>query len=136
MQYKMILPAGLCLAMGWGGAAYAVDPNPELPNEDATSAVQSEPVTPGVFSGDVRDLPAAELASPDDFPPRVTRPPLDPDPSSKLIERPASPLDPLLQLQPLLPEIRTFNPPDLNFPGIPFQGGAPPDTVGEVGSNH
>jgi hypothetical protein len=35
-----------------------------------------------------------------------------------------------------LAEERAFNPPDLNIPGIGFQTGWPPDTVGEVGSNH
>lgn len=97
---------------------------------------QQELVTPGVFEGDVRDLPKAEISPPQEVP-RVTEPPQDPDPQSKLIERPLSPLDPLMDLQePVAKAEKTFTPPDLNFGGIPFQGGVPPDTVGEVGSNH
>jgi hypothetical protein len=105
--------------------------------------VQSEQIVPGEFTGDLRDLPKAELTD-TEFPPRVTRPPLDPDPYSKLLEVPVSPIDPLLERERTLLELqgtlmgveRAFSPPDLNFPGIPYQGGAPPDTVGEVGSNH
>ena len=98
------------------------------------------------FRGDVRDLPEAEPSPPVEYP-RFTEDPKDPDPSSKLFERPESLIDPLLERpeppidsplkqQKALQQERTFNPPDLNIPGIPFQGGAPPDTVGEVGSNH
>lgn len=96
-----------------------------------------ELVAPVVFKGDVRELPAANLSMPDEFPMRFTEPPEDPDPFSDLIERPAQSRDPLLQEQWLhLEGLRSFDPPELNFPGIPFQGGAPPDTIGEVGANH
>lgn len=101
------------------------------------TVIQSEPVVPGEFHGDVRDLPTAPLSVPGEYAPRVTRPPLDPDPSSNLLEQPESPIDPLMERPKMLRGMeRTFDPPDLNFQGIPNQGGAPPDTVGEVGANH
>ena len=113
--------------------------------------LESEPVVPGEFIGDVRDLPKPEPNPPIEFP-RFTEPPQDPDPLSNLIEWPETPFDPLLEREQILREEertftpleertftpleeRTFNSPDLNFGGIPFQGGTPPDTVGEVGSN-
>jgi hypothetical protein len=100
-------------------------------------ASESQQIVPGEFHGDVRDLPKAELSPSVEFAPRVTRPPLDPDPPSNLLEWPESPIDPLLERQEIFRAgERTFDPPDLNFEGIPNQGGVPPDTVGEVGSNN
>ncbi len=143
MRHNIVLATGLCLALDWGGATCIADTNGEFFDGDTAAAVHNDRVTPGVFRGDVRDLPRAEPSSSSEFPPRITEPPQDPDPSRKLLKRPQSPLDPLLERQqvlgaqaPLLEGTRAFNPPDLNFPGIPFQGGAPPDTVGEIGSRH
>ncbi len=143
MRVETILTAVLSLALGWAGAVPAAGTDSGAPGDNSLSAVQTAPVTPRVFHGDLRGLPAAEPASPADFPPRVTEPPQDPDPFSKLLQRPKSKLDPLLeQQQPLGVQVlppglpRAYNPPDLNIAGIPFQGGVPPDTVGEVGPNH
>ena len=105
-------------------------------DSNAVLELLSEPVVPGEFHGDLRDLPAPDTSLLVEIP-RRTKPPQDPDPYSKLLEWPESPIDPLLEQSRTLPQaLRTFSPPDQNFSGIPYQNTRPPDTVGEIGSDH
>jgi len=99
----------------------------------------SEPVTPHVVNIDLRTLPTVKAWQPGDpifeVPRRV-----DPRPDSGLQPQPGRPSpDPLLARQKVVspgPANRVFSTPDLNFDGLAFGGGVPPDTVGEVGPNH
>ena len=104
-------------------------------------AVGSEPVKPGVYEGDVRDLRAPPPwkegdgirdVNPKRVYPRSTNP-SEPSPPVP------SPPDPLLDFQGQFEEslsARVFTTPNLNFEGTAFTGVVPPDTVGEVGPNH
>lgn len=110
------------------------------------------PAEPGVFEGDVRDLPPLRPWKKGDpireIPRRVY-----PRPAPPMVPEP-SPPDPLME-----PRDRSgrdggraigpdrarsdesgmpsaFNPPDLVFGGIGFDGTFPPDTVGDVGLEH
>jgi len=99
--------------------------------------IQGDPVAPGVYEGDVRELPRAprwKKGQPiREVPKRVYPRPEPPTPLEP------SPADPLLE-----PRSRTdagkspraFTPPDLEIAGIGFTGAFPPDTVGDVGPNH
>lgn len=143
-----VLAIGLTL---WGlhlDAASAQDApaytqGPKEGKEEPGAVFQSEPVTPGRLSGDLRDLPRARAWQPGDpivEYPRVTRPPKRSGEQEKRLPQLTLPeRDSLLELQdstsPKATD-RTFTSPELNIPGLPFQGGFPPDTVGEVGTNH
>jgi hypothetical protein len=117
--------AGLALA----GAVAAAEP-PVLRGAEAGA-----PVTPTVWSGDLRELPKTPDWQPGDaikeIPRRSTRPPVSVTP-------PAPELDALLAVQ----ERQGGKAPDaigtpiLNFAGGGFTGVNPPDTVGDVGPNH
>ncbi|MGH8581260.1 MAG: calcium-binding protein [Gammaproteobacteria bacterium] len=95
------------------------------------------PVAPGVFTGDVRQVPQPKAPAPGERVREVPR---------RVYPRPApagppqpSPPDPLLEPQSRGiegPLPRVFSPPQLNFAGVGFTGVAPPDTVGDVGPNH
>jgi hypothetical protein len=104
---------------------------------------QSEPVTPHVFDGDLRDLSQVQAwragESIIEIPKRTypNRGGLLPEEISPLSKLPLR--DPLLEFQEKIRqsiEDRTFSTPDLNFEGTPFTGVTPPDTVGEVGTKH
>lgn len=109
----------------------------DMEKQVINGAVESEPVKPGVFEGDVRALPPPPSWKKGDRmhevnPRRVyPRPPLKPPEPS--------PPDPLLEFQGQFEEslsARVFTTPILNFEGTSFTGALPPDTVGEVGPGH
>ena len=91
----------------------------------------SDPVTPLIFRGDLRDLPQASMFS--DGTREVERRITNPDAVS------AAPSvvggdDPLLAAVPPVPTILTAT--TRNFDGIQYQGVNPSDTIGDVGPNH
>lgn len=100
------------------------------------------PVTPYIIDVDLRDLPPPRPWKPGDpirmVPRRVFQSPGEDLPAP--VEPAADPLW-LLQseiesLDTLSYEPDSFTVPSRNFPGIPFTGSDPPDTVGDVGPNH
>ncbi len=128
----------LLLVLTKGGQDLANSQGPGELSVSSLEVFQSLPVTPGIFEGDLRDLPQAEAWKAGDpvheVPKRVTRYAED-----AIAVPPAQPkLDPLLQLQESAADAtdRNFDPPELNFDGISFTGAVPPDTVGDVGLNH
>ncbi len=159
MKRRGAIPAlGTLLSTMLGLVAEAGLPLPETaeagaPQEDM---MESAPVEPGVFEGDVRDLPRVvpwQEGDPVREIPRRVFPapePIVPEPS---------PPDPLLRPQ-MKPQSRdghpgwpeglpwkprdlggssspqAFNPPDLIFAGVGFNGTLPPDPVGDVGFEH
>ena len=138
IRLGILRAAPTCLLLLTGGAfnlAHAAEPN-EGPVK-IRGAEQSEPVTPGLFERDLRDLPLMRAWQPGDpirEVPRVTRQPQRVPAQPKPLSR-----DPLLEFQTSAPrgvEPRVFSTPDRNFEGIPFTGAYPPDTVGDVGPNH
>ena len=111
-------------------------------DSNVTKAVfQSEAVQPTRMGRDLRDLnrvEAWEVGDPSfEIPRRITSPTEEVD--GEKIPLPPVPRDPLLSFQENLvsraPD-QNFSMPDLNFEGLSFSGGIPPDTVGEVGANH
>jgi hypothetical protein len=120
----------------WGLVAHASPPVPKTP-EATGDVIQGDPVAPGVYEGDVRDLPPAPLwkkGQPIREVPRRVYP--RPEPATP---PEPSPADPLLEPQSRTDagkSPRAFIPPDLNIAGIGFTGVFPPDTVGDVGPNH
>ena len=98
------------------------------------------PVSPTVYDGDLRDLPAAPQWRPGDpireIPMRRYLPPGAPPPPE-----PTSGVDPLLQRQLEAAADATrgsfqFTSPTRNFAGMGYSGVNPPDTVGDVGPDH
>jgi RTX calcium-binding nonapeptide repeat (4 copies) len=127
---------GAVLAAAAGFVAEAGAPLPRAP-EERRGTVEGAPVEPGVFEGDVRDLPRLPPWKQGDpireVPRRVhprPQPPVSPEPS---------PPDPLFTPQGRGGDgrsFRAFNPPDLVFGGVRFTGTFPPDPVGDVGPDH
>lgn len=125
------------LATGAPGPAGAE--GPDTAPKVLRGASQSDPVTPRVFSGDLRRLPTARAWRPGDpvrVVPKRARPPQRPGPQA-MPQQPAR--DPLLGLAGAkqggkAPALSSA--PDLNFEGIPFTGTFPPDPNGDVGPNH
>lgn len=121
----------------WGLVAHASPEVPKTP-EATGDVIQGDPVAPGVYEGDVRDLPPARRWKNGqpirEVPKRVY--PRRPEPATP----PApSPADPLLEPRSRTDARKTpraLTPPDLNVAGIGFTGVFPPDTVGDVGPNH
>ncbi|MEE4379344.1 MAG: VCBS repeat-containing protein [Candidatus Competibacteraceae bacterium] len=104
-------------------------------------AEQSDPVIPGSFDGDLRDLPRAPTRQPGDPIIEIPRQvyPRDRDLEGSVMPPLPGTLDPLLEVQDNAPErdaSRVFTTPMLNFEGQSFTGVVPPDTVGDVGPNH
>lgn len=100
---------------------------------------QSAPVTPFVFDGDVRDLPAPPQWMPGDPIKEIPRrfyPP--PDHEEQYESHSVPMLDPLLAVQSdaVAMTSTAFTTPSRSFPGQGFTGVNPPDTVGDVGPNH
>jgi hypothetical protein len=127
----LLLGAVALLAASW---AVADDP-PEKPL--VVRAERSAPVTPFIFDGDVRDLPAPIKWQPGDPVTEIPRR-LYPNPDfvPPVYE---TGLDPLVDLQwqfDATDSTRAFTTPTRNFPGEPYTGVNPPDTVGDVGPNH
>ncbi|NJN48009.1 MAG: hypothetical protein HC808_17750, partial [Candidatus Competibacteraceae bacterium] len=101
-------------------------------------AEQSDPVVPGSFDGDLRNLPKAPIWQPGDPIIEIPRQTYPRDRSGDVVPPPPGTLDPLLDVQDKAPGTATkvFTTPMLNFEGQPFTGVVPPDTVGEVGPSH
>lgn len=104
---------------------------------EAGALFVSAPVTPGVFRGDLRDLPKAKDWAPGDPvtagpPRRLTHPAVAAGPE------PVGQVDPLLGLQTrsMRSVARAFTTPDVNRDGIGNTGVQPPDTIGDIGINH
>jgi hypothetical protein len=127
----LLLTAAALLATSWAVADDS--PKPRV----VAHAERSAPVTPFVFDWDVRDLPAPVKWQPGDPVTEIPR---------RRYHKPGfvppvyeTGLDPLVELQwsvDALDSIRAFTTPSRNFPGEPFTGVNPPDTVGDVGLNH
>ena len=114
---------------------------------EASAAATVVRVMPGVFNGDLRDLPLARQWMPGDpiidWPRRTTGVVTAPAalPKSAAADPAADALDdgttrvpgdlPPGDIVPL-----SFSPPDLDFDGSVFTGRVPPDPVGDVGSQH
>ena len=106
------------------------------------SETSSDRITPGVFLGDVRDLPVIELPDPSlpvrEIPRRITHPDnLVPPPPP--INPTTWTVDPLLALQESVTKstaVIGFGKPILNFPGHGFTNARVPDTVGDVGTSY
>lgn len=98
------------------------------------------PVTPFVFTGDLRELPLAPDWQPGDpikeIPRRHNGRPVDQAPTTPWrMDGPHT--DPLVELQAGAPQgVDGFDTPILDFAGAPFSGVQPPDTVGDVGPSH
>jgi len=112
---------------------------PEHPPEDplVVHAERSAPVTPFVFDGDVRDLPRPVKWQPGDPVTEIPRR-LYPKPGWVVPEYQTG-LDPLVELQwsvESTDSTRAFTTPSRNFPGEPYTGVNPADTVGDVGPDH
>jgi hypothetical protein len=86
------------------------------------------PVTPFVFTKDLRTLPTSQPGPPREIKDR-RRPPVDP----AWFEMP-QPADPVVQRS--LPAVVGGPTPGVNFAGLAFTGARPPDTIGDVGLNH
>jgi len=107
------------LAFFMGGQVWAVE-----------GPFVSEPVTPHVFEGDLRDLPLAPEWTPGDTRSEV--------PILGGVVQPIGDVEEQLS-DPLVQDITTdlaMPAPLLNFAGIGYQNLAPPDTNGDVGPNH
>ncbi|HXV78067.1 MAG TPA: choice-of-anchor J domain-containing protein [Candidatus Polarisedimenticolaceae bacterium] len=101
-------------------------------------AERSAPVTPFVWNGDTRDLPAPPQWRPGDPVKEIPRRAY-PRPGEQPIPYYQTGLDPLVALQwDYLAgrSARQFDLPSRNFPGQGYSGVNPPDTVGDVGPNH
>jgi hypothetical protein len=101
-------------------------------------AEQGAPVTPYVFEGDLRDLPAPVKWRPGDPVKEIPRRHY-PAPGDQTDVSPVSfGPDPLLEQQAAAPRntSRAFTTPSRNFAGLGYSGVNPPDTVGDVGPNH
>ncbi len=111
-------------------------------NANQGNVEASEPVTPSVFEGDLRDLPRApdlQPGAPEIEIPRLTYPRGDESGASAPANPPAGGPDPLLEVQAQASATgtsRVFGTPDLNFAGQAYTGVVPPDPVGEVGLNY
>jgi hypothetical protein len=131
----LLLVAGSALALAVSAAAAQTDPA----SHPATirGAQLSAPVTPFVFDGDVRDLPAVERWRPGDPVKEIPRR-FYPEPGTMIAPDYEPGVDPLLQRQlDWSAQIVTgFTGPDRNFPGQGYSGANPPDTVGDVGPSH
>jgi len=102
-------------------------------------AERSAPVTPFVFDGDLRNLPAPVQWQPGDPVREIPRRHY-PDPTSGNLPAEAVEFgpDPLLAIQEAAPvnASRAFSAPSRNFAGLGYSGVNPPDTVGDVGPSH
>lgn len=146
----------LLLAFGTLSSVQAQQPSDEIVVIEG--AEESEPVTPQVFEGDLRDLPAIQPWRPgdpivdeereaddevpeDDEDRPVIESPGDArsNPGGFLPEGTTPIPDSLLEFpepRPQRSQDLVFSTPSLNFEGIPFSGALPPDTVGDVGLSH
>lgn len=113
-----------------------------LPADDGNefqAVEESAPVTPFVFDGDVRNLPAPQQWMPGDpikeIPRRFYPPPGD---EAQYEDQSVPTVDPLLEVQANTTAMTSaaFTTPTRNFPGQGFTGVNPPDTAGDVGPNH
>lgn len=135
MKYNRIKLAPTCIALLgalflWSSSAQAMPKSEQQPR--TFNVFVSEPVMP-VVSAALRDLPPARLGTlkPRTSPPRVAHPSL-----GLGIEEELPAVNPIMTPEVTrTPGKRTPNPLQV-FPGIPFTGSHPPDTVGDVGPNH
>jgi RTX calcium-binding nonapeptide repeat (4 copies) len=134
---RMKIRIGISLSVWlWGLVAHASPEVPKTP-EATGDMLQGDPVAPGIYEGDVRELspaPRWKKGQPIREVPKRVYPRPEPVPPPQ-----PSPADPLWE-----PQSRTdagkppraITPPDLNIAGIGFTGAFPPDTVGDVGPDH
>ena len=139
-QVSILIVLGAGLLVGANpGAAQQVNLTGE-PVRTVFGAEQSDPVTPTLFIGDVRDLPSPRAWQPGDPIREIPKGRPGEDLESKDGPTPAVPhIDPLLELQRQAPSPRAqrdFQTPILNFAGGGFSSVNPPDTVGAVGLAH
>jgi hypothetical protein len=107
--------------------------------QDSLGPERGAPVTPFVFDGDLRELPAPPEWRPGDPVKEIPRrfyPP--PGATGQYTADPGPFGDPLLDSQRAAPRETsgTFTTPSRNFAGQGYTGVNPPDTVGDVGPNH
>lgn len=112
------------------------DTTPILQAPQIEGPFVSDPVTPHVFDGDLRDLPKMEQFAPGD---QIFIVPMRGKENEQHeifvgdISNQNSPLEPV---KPAREESTGFTTPLLNFEGISFTRRLPPDTNGDVGPNH
>lgn len=104
-------------------------------------AFQSEPITPGIYKGNLRALPTARAWEPGESTREVRRRtyPRQGRYNSQRIGADIGQRDPILDLQASAraeSANRIFSSPLLNIAGINFTGALPPDTIGDVGPTH
>ena len=103
-------------------------------------ALQSELVTPSVFSGDIRGLPTLRIWKQGDAVREIPRIQHPRTPAAGRREAPAeSTIDPLLDIQQITApgaDNRAFSSLLVDIPGISYTSVVPPDPVGEAGPNH
>jgi hypothetical protein len=96
-------------------------------------------VTPFVFEGDLRELPAPPDWRPGDPVKEIPRRFYPPPGQAGQYSSHVGPFtDPLQEAQQIAPRetSSTFTTPSRNFPGLGYTGVNPPDTVGDVGPSH
>jgi hypothetical protein len=125
VTYRAIAAAVTALALG------------SVVRPPSARAESSPPVTPGVFTADLRTLPPVPLwrrGDPVLEGPRRwdTHPRTLPLPPPRNVPQP----DPLVSLQGTPRSPRVYSPPELDFDAQDFTGVVPPDTVGDVGSRY
>jgi hypothetical protein len=96
------------------------------------------PVTPGEFTGDLRDLPRAPEWRPGDPIKEIPQRSTAPSERDHAVEPRGFGVDPLAELQASTParEQRTFSSSSLDFAGMGYTGANPPDPVGDVGRDY
>ena len=132
------MSATLLVVFAGASALAAEAPAQPLEPRENRDIERSAPVTPFVFDGDLRDLPPPRQWRPGDPIKEIPRR-YYPKPGTEIERIPQPGTDPLVDLQHQAQAVAggtSFTTPTRSFPGQGFTGVNPPDTVGDVGSDH